>query len=82
MKTEYKMLIGLVLFILLISYLLNDIGSKVTGELKSIDSKYEKHIGNEFIMNSDTLIIVDYSIWEENFTLSNGKKVHYSLIAE
>jgi len=33
-------------------------------------------------MDKDTLIIVDYSIFSMNFTLSNGRKVNYVLICK
>jgi hypothetical protein len=36
----------------------------------------EGKLGSTIILNKDTLTIIDYSIFEENYTLSNGTKVN------
>jgi len=66
---------GVVSIILFISslYVLNNI-------LVKEENKYKEHMGDVFILEKDTLTVTDYSILEENFTLSNGKKVNKSLI--
>jgi len=82
MKTEFKMLGGLVLCVIAVVYLLNSAGTDITKRLNTKENKYKKHIGEKYMMDKDTLAIVDYSIWEENFTLSDGRKVNYVLIGK
>jgi hypothetical protein len=42
-------------------------------ELKAI----QKRIGNQIVINKDTLIITDYSRKNKNYTLSNGTKLSF-----
>lgn len=72
------MLVCLVLFVSVLSYLGNDVADKVIKE----EDKYKKHIGLKHVIDKDTLTIVDYSIWDETFTLSDGRKVNYMLIGD
>lgn len=44
--------------------------------------KVESRIGTTIIYNKDTLMIVDYSILNKTYTLSNGIKVNYNLIGK
>lgn len=39
--------------------------------------KYKNELGNKIIINKDTLRIIDYSILNENFILSNGVTINY-----
>jgi len=54
--------------------------------INSIHNLYQKEdkmkakIGTSFVLQKDTLLIIDCSIWDNNFTLSNGKKVNSKLI--
>ena len=82
MKTEFKMLGGLVLCVIAVVYLLNSVRTDFGKKLKTEENKYKKHIGEKYIMDKDTLTIVDYSIFSENFTLSDGRKVNYVLIGK
>ena len=60
----------------------NNEGTDVIKKLNTEENKYKKHIGEKYIMDKDTLTIVDYSIFSMNFTLSNGRKVNYVLICK
>jgi hypothetical protein len=82
MRTEIKMLGGIVLYVIAVVYLFNSIGNDVTKKLNTEESKYKKHIGEKYIIDKDTLTIVDYSFFSENFTLSDGRKVNYVLIGK
>jgi hypothetical protein len=82
MKTVFKILGMFILWIVAVVYLLNIAGSSVTTRLNTEESKYKKHIGQKHIIDKDTLTIVDYSIFSENFTLSDGRKVNYLLIGK
>ena len=44
--------------------------------------KFEIKIGEQFILDKDTLTIVNYSMFSETFTLSDGRKVSASLILQ
>jgi len=82
MKTEFKTLGRLVLCLFAVVYLWNNEGTDVIKKLNTEENKYKKHIGEKYIMDKDTLTIVDYSIFSMNFTLSNERKVNYMLICK
>jgi len=42
--------------------------------------KYRNEIGKTIIVGKDTLKILDYSTFQENFTLSNGATVSYEFV--
>ena len=43
-------------------------------------SKIEANIGEKVVIEKDTLLILDYSFLESNYTLSDGRKVSFELI--
>lgn len=71
-----KMLFVGVLMLSIGIYLLNGLTKDFTKESDSLKS----HIGETVIIKKDTLIIVDYSYLNDNFTLSNGTKVSTGII--
>lgn len=76
------MLGGLVLCVIAVVYLLNSAGNDISKKISTEEDKYKKHIGEKYIIDKDTLTIVDYSVFSENFTLSDGRKVNYVLIGK
>ena len=48
----------------------------------SIKQKFESNIGKTYIINNDTTTIIDYSILNNTFILSNGSQVNYKLIVK
>lgn len=76
------MLGGLILCLIAGVYLLKSAGNDITKKLNTQENKYKKHIGEKYIIDKDTLTIIDYSIFSENFTLSDGRKVNYVLISK
>ncbi len=74
---EKLIMILLFVFIITASYLLSD---SIIKSVNTEENKYKKYLGEKYIIDNDTLIIVDYSIFSENFTLSDGRKVNYILI--
>lgn len=40
--------------------------------ITSIDNEAKTKIGQQVILNKDTLIIIDYSLWDNTYTLENG----------
>lgn len=59
-----------------IVYLLSYADKKIDQENFSYTSK----LGTKYVLDKDTLTIVDYSIWNNSFRLSNGKTISKSLI--
>lgn len=51
-----------------------------TTEILKEQNKYKAEIGKKFILDKDTLTIVDYSSFMKTFKLSNGKEVSATLI--
>jgi hypothetical protein len=43
-------------------------------------NRMEKYLGKTFIINRDTLMIMDYNLCSEKFKLSNGLEVRESII--
>jgi len=75
--------INVILFILVILFLFGLIWSNLveSGKQNRIKlNRMEKYLGKTFIINSDTLMIMDYSSCKEKFQLSNGLEVRESII--
>ena len=49
-------------------------------KIKELKEKCNAKIGSVIIISDDTLTIMDYSLIEENFTLSNGEKISMSYV--
>tara|TARA_R110000796_G_scaffold48607_1_gene116430 strand:+ start:318 stop:569 length:252 start_codon:yes stop_codon:yes gene_type:complete len=47
---------------------------------EEISARNQEKLGEPYVIGKDTLKIVDYSIWESTFTLSNGVKIRQELI--
>ena len=79
MKTK-NIAISIILFSTLVIILfvisIIDFGNKFV----NMDDKYKTKIGEIFILEKDTLTIIDYSLFNKTFTLSNGKEVNSNLI--
>lgn len=68
--------VTLVLLFLVVKYLFNESSTAIKVE----SEKYRVHVGDDYVLNGDTLIITDYSLFTETFTLSNGVEVNYHLV--
>lgn len=75
-----KIFIGFILFATFSATVIISVISSLTTEVDKIQSKYKEQIGKKFVLDKDTLTIVDYSSIMENFTLSNGKVVSASMV--
>jgi len=73
------MMIGYFIFLALffcgIFFLLTKMGKE---HEKEVD-KVKKYIGSKVVIDKDTLTILDYSMLNSNYTLSNGKEVSFEL---
>lgn len=82
MKTGIIRTMVAVVFLVSFVYFVGVLRTNIHESFDNEGYKYKKHIGEKFIIDKDTLTIVDYSMWEENFTLSDGRKVSYVLIGD
>jgi len=77
MKKKILIVIGVLLFVsICLTYLIKSFEYQINNE----KTKFEVNIGKSVIIENDTLSIMDYSMLESNYTLSNGKKVSFELI--
>jgi len=49
---------------------------RCTSIITEADEQYKEYVGEKIVLENDTLTIIDYSIWRENVTLSNGTTVN------
>lgn len=75
-----KMLITGFIGIVLIAALMVWLISKFASSIENESQQYKNKIGNKIILEKDTLTIIDYSLFNQTFTLSNGKTVNKSFI--
>lgn len=52
----------------------------IVGTQSKEKTKRVPRLGTKIVMYSDTLMIVDYSLLNENYTLSNNTKVSFELV--
>lgn len=50
---------------------------KVSTEVDNKTAEVKKFVGEKIVIDNDTLTIVDYSIIESSYTLSNGTKIAF-----
>ena len=75
MKDVLKM-IGFVVLLGIIPFLIVD---TIHGSLDNLNSKMTKYIGSKIVIERDTLLIIDYSVLQNNYTLSNGTTISFEL---
>ncbi len=75
-----KMLLLLVLMLGALAFSVRWFTTSVSSEIDEVQNKYKQRIGTKYVLEKDTLTVVDYSLISETFTLSNGKVVNASLI--
>jgi protein associated with RNAse G/E len=63
-----------------LSVLLYFLWSNVVSIISKNSDKMKANIGTEYILDSDTLKVIDYSILNDTYTLSNGAKINRLLI--
>ena len=59
---------------------IHSLTNSITSEIDKEKNKYKVKIGQKFILEKDTLTIIDYSSIMETFTLSNGIEVNASIV--
>ena len=77
MKSRLAVFGGIGLFLAaIIWYVIFDSLSK---EFSEKESEYKSMIGKSVVIKSDTLMIMDYSMINNNYTLSDGRKISFDL---
>lgn len=55
-------------------------GLKKSSEKSDLETKHHKEmIGKKVVLEKDTLTIIDFSKWNETYTLSNGVKIDFEV---
>ena len=75
-----KMIIGMISLVALFVFCVHLLTTSIISEIDKEKNKYKVKIGQKFILEKDTLTIIDYSSIMETFTLSNGKEVNASIV--
>lgn len=52
----------------------------IVSGLKDEQKRYNKYVGKSLVINKDTMVIVDYSIFTSSVYLSNGAKVSIKFV--
>jgi hypothetical protein len=75
-----KMILISIAFVLLMAVSLTFLTNSCEREFNKEKSKIVVNIGKRVVIEKDTLLITDYSFFESNYTLSNGRQVSFELI--
>lgn len=79
-----KLFIGFFVFSLLAAVIYYGaivlIGGMVIDAVDDEADSYKAHIGEVYVLDGDSLKIIDYSMINETYTLSNGVEVNKALI--
>jgi hypothetical protein len=70
------------LLMLVIVVLISIAFGLIVNKVEDVTSEYDSILNKEIILKSDTLLIIDCSIWDETVTLENGNKINYKLAKE
>lgn len=46
--------------------------------IANLEDKAKSRVGDKVVIGSDTAIILDYSLFKETYTLSNGQEINFS----
>ena len=56
------------------------LADNVNNEIKELEETYKVNLGKKILIDKDSLTIIDYSTFNESYTLSNGKSINKSLV--
>ena len=74
-KDAFAGFLFIVMIILLVVFI-NTCNKKLSKSLDEIQNSADSLINKRIVIDKDTLIVIDYSFMDNNFTLSNGLKVN------
>ena len=75
-KTSLWLIIVSIIVIIALSIQLSINTSKLDTEINKVKEK----VGKRIVIQKDTLMIIDYSILNNNYTLEDGRKVSFDLL--
>lgn len=52
----------------------------IVDELETVESAGASNIGNSIVLKNDTLMIIDYSFINSNYTLDDGRTISVELV--
>lgn len=50
------------------------------GTYEETSAEKEEYVGKTIVINGDTLVVTNYSVWNDTYQLSNGSSVAPSLV--
>jgi hypothetical protein len=75
-----KTFLGLLFFVVVLALAWYLVITSFTNSYNKEAAKYKERVGTKIVLNKDTLLIVDYSMLNDNFKLSNGQEVSIELV--
>ena len=75
-----RFVITIIVLVVLILATQHYVSEDMFQTFETSEQEYIKHIGSDVIIKSDTLQVIDYSMWDSTYTLSNGVKVHKNIV--
>jgi hypothetical protein len=79
MKTKTTIILVAVLMLACLSLLTNNIHTSVEA-FEDYTVKFETKLGTTYVIDNETLTIVDFSLVKEVFVLSDGREIHANLV--
>lgn len=78
-STMKKMIIGAVLSSLVLAILVYSVTKSVGDSYNEGVAKIKENVGKKIIIEKDTFLIMDYSMLNKNYKLSNGQDIAFDL---
>ncbi len=75
-----KFIIGAILLTVLIYGFWFLVINKTINMISDNKTQIESKLGKKILFDKDSVVIIDYSQFDETYTLSNGRKVNIKLI--
>lgn len=75
-----KMSVILMILVILLVFSLKYLAKNVGKNFQEEKNKVENKLGQRLVLERDTLTIIDYSLINQNYTLSNGKQISFELV--
>lgn len=77
-RAKRRMIIGA----LLVSAVFGAFMYFINKDLEHRQAEVKSRVGQNVVLGGDTLMIIDYSVWQKNYTLNDGRKIDWDLAAK